>query len=198
MELSIIISIINTANKEDVDHFIYTFDFSAFSENSTLQFLNTLKSILKKNIEITDKNRNVDLMPWFTWVKIKSIEKSFSYRLDPEFKKHLLNFKKYFAKYNFKHLLKLRSEYSIRIYKMLKDLDSLDESVYFDINDLHKLLKTPDSMKYGYTNFKKLALDKVVLELRVNTDIDIIIEEVRELRKIKGIKFVFIKNRIEI
>lgn len=69
---------------------------------------------------------------------------------------YLLELKERFVQYNLGYILPLSSNYSIRLYQLLKEYEKLTRRT-FTVKELQDLLQVPPSLK-RYDNFKRKVL----------------------------------------
>ncbi len=125
------------------------------------------------------------------------IEFEFSTHLETE----LLQLKKQFTQYYLKNISKLKSQYSIRIYELLKQYVSVGERSE-SIADLRTMLGIGENEYKLYGDLKKRVLDPAYKEINQKTDIDYDWKPIKEARKVIGIVFygirqkTYISNRI--
>ncbi len=125
------------------------------------------------------------------------IEFEFSTNLETE----LLQLKEQFTQYYLKNVSKLKSQYSIRLYELLKQYVSLGERKE-SIANLRAMLGIEANEYKLYGHFKSRILEPSYKEIIQKTDLDFDWKPVKEARKVVGIMFydikqkTFISNRI--
>jgi len=126
------------------------------------------KRLLSKPLEIpTDDGWAV--FNWFSKIQYVRGQAKFIVRIDKDLKPYLLELKKRFVKYNLKYILPLTSNYSIRIYQLLKEYQKLEKRT-FTVTELQELLQVPKSLKI-YNRFKEKVLKVAHEELKEHCDI---------------------------
>lgn len=164
-----------------------------YSENSrpNYKYLATItKKLLSKVVEI-----NVDgklrQFQWVSFVEYNTGEGTITLEFHREMKPFLLKLKKEFTSYRLKNIMTLNSLYSIRLYEILKKWQPIGK-IDIKLSDLRKMVGATD--KYlEYSNFKKKVLNIAKKELQKNTDLTFEFEELKEGKKVIGIRFL-IKN----
>jgi len=106
---------------------------------------------------------------WFSKIQYIRGQAKFIVRIDKDLKPYLLELKKRFVKYNLKYILPLTSNYSIRIYQLLKEYQKLEKRT-FTVAELQELLQVPKSLKI-YNRFKEKVLKVAQEELKEHCDI---------------------------
>ena len=112
---------------------------------------------------------------------------------DPNMKPFLLQLKGQFTNYFLKHIARLRSIYSIRIYELLKSYQRFGRKK-FTIQELKDIFQIPSNQYTQYNHFKERILHPAQQELRDNTDIYFEFEEIKKGRKINAILFLIHQN----
>jgi len=143
------------------------------------------KRILSKPLEVPTDTGWV-VFNWFSKIQYIRGEAKFLVRIDKDLKPYLLDLKKRFVKYNLKYILPLSSNYSIRIYQLLKEYEKLTRRT-FTVDELRELLQIPKS--YLYADFKRKVLKVAEKELIENCDIFFEYEEIKKGRKVNEILF---------
>ena len=105
----------------------------------------------------------------------------------------LLELKKNFTTYSLVHIPKLRSKYSIRLYELLYQYKKIGKR-YLEIGDLQK--KVGSSYKL-YGDFKRNVLLQSQGDLKKNTNITFIFNEVKTGRKVTAVEFIIFGNTPE-
>jgi plasmid replication initiation protein len=99
----------------------------------------------------------------------------------------LIDLQERYVMYNLKYILPLASNYSIRIYQLLKEYEKLTKR-YFDVTELMDILQVPPSLKI-YNRFKEKVLKVAELELFEHTDIAFTFEEEKQGKKVSRLIF---------
>lgn len=110
---------------------------------------------------------------------------------DPQLKPYLLALKNRFTKYDLRYILKLRSFYSMRMYELLKQFETLGERT-FTVDDLRSRLAIGDSYSYGI--FKLRVLTKSQQDLEAFCDISFSFDEIKTGKKVTHLKFFIQSN----
>ena len=100
----------------------------------------------------------------------------------------LFEIKKNFTKYPLRHVIKLRSTYSIRIYELLKQYAKLGERK-FDLMELRQLLGIEDDLYPRFFDFKKRVIEPAQKEIAEHTDIVFTYRKIKQKRTIIGLVF---------
>lgn len=88
--------------------------------------------------------------------------------------------------YKLKNIISLKSQYSMRLYPMLKDRPF---GWTVEISELRKKLGATSSTYDEFKRFNDLVLKKAIIEINENTDIFVSIEKIKKGRTIHAIRF---------
>ncbi|GEK59446.1 hypothetical protein CHL76_11935 [Marinococcus halophilus] len=126
------------------------------------------------------------------------VELEFSQKMKP----YLLELKQRFTPFKLRNVLRLRSEYSMRMYELLKK-DEFRHQVSYSIPELRQLLNIEEGKYEPYANFKNRILKKAQEELENYTDLTFSYVEIKEGRKVAALTFAiqpndkYVENAIE-
>jgi plasmid replication initiation protein len=105
----------------------------------------------------------------------------------PKLKPYLLQLKSQFTMYDVRNILSLPSNYSIRIYELLKQYESIGRRK-FAVQELKEILGVEHEYPL-YANFKQRVIKKAQKDLDENTDIRFTFEELKRSRAVTDIVF---------
>jgi len=149
-EIKFILAGITQINADDEDFKEYEIRVSELeeilqAEQNETRLKQFAKKLLSKPLEIpTDKGFMI--FNWFSKIQYIRGEAKFIVRIDPDLKPYLLNLKKRFVKYNLRYILPMTSNYSIRLYQLLKEYEKLTKRT-FTVEELQEILQVPKSLK---------------------------------------------------
>ena len=152
------------------------------------------KKILSKPLEVSTNDGWI-VFNWFSDIEYVNGQSKFKVSISKKLKPYLLELKKRFVKYNLKYILPLSSNYSIRIYQLLKEYEKLTRRT-FTLEELQDLLQVPISYRKKYNDFKKKVLKVAEKELIENCDIFFEYEEIKKGRKVNEILFRIKPNKL--
>lgn len=93
-------------------------------------------------------------------------------RFSPLLKPYLLQLRERFTEYYLIEYLSLPSIYSQRLYEILMSWSGLlNKPIKFDINELHELLGTPESLRENYKDFRVRVLEKALKHIEKHTEL---------------------------
>jgi len=194
VEQKLVLSIISLIRPTDSDFMNYQIPISQFeflADNNNHQRLKKYcKEIMSKPLEVNDNGEWV-LFNWFSHIRYR--KEMLECSVSPELKPYLLKLQENFKSYDLKYILEMQSEYSIRIYELLKKSEKMG---YLEISleELQDLLQVPESFK-RYDNFKRKVLQVTSIEIAKYTDIYFEFQEIKPSRKVEKIKFIIFKNK---
>jgi plasmid replication initiation protein len=129
-----------------------------------------LQAIRNRSIWVTLDDGSEETLAWIDKVRIQKRSGLIHLRLDDMLKPYLLEIQENFTRYELLYTLAMRSQYSVRLYELLKSYQ-YKKYVVFDIDELKRLLFAE---KYQINNdFKKRVLDIAVREINALTDISV-------------------------
>jgi len=131
-------------------------------------------------------------MTWFSSVRYKTGRGVVEIRFDPSMKPYLLQLKERFTKYELGNVLRLKKTYSIRMYELCKQYQSLGRRS-FTIDQLREILCL-DSGYSLYGDIKRRVLLDSQKELAEKTDISFDFSEVKEGKKVVAVDIVIHAN----
>lgn len=108
---------------------------------------------------------------------------------DPKLKPYLLMLKERFTKLSLEQMVSFNSQYSGRIYELLKQYEKIGERT-FALNELRTLLGIGFDEYTQYGLLKQRILNKAKKEINSKSDLIINFEEIKEARKVISIKFI--------
>jgi len=195
-EISFIVSVINQIQDVDEDFTQYRVKSSDIEQNTQEQntktyFKQFIKKLMSKTLEVPTKDGFL-IFNWFSQVQYKEIESIFIVSIDKTLKSYLLNLKKEFLNYDLTYILPLTSNYSIKIYTLLKDSQSFGEKS-IELSSLMSYLEVPTSLQ-RYSEFKRKVLVVAEKELKEHTDIHFDLTEIKVSRKIDKLVFYIYPN----
>lgn len=182
------LSQIDTDDKEFKEYEIKVSELEAKlqSEQNETRLKQFAKRLMSKPLEVPIKDGWI-IFNWFSKIQYVKGQSKFIVRIDKDLKPYLLELKERFVKYNLRYILPLTSNYSIRLYQLLKEYEKLTRRT-FTVVELQDLLQVPNSLK-RYDNFKRKVLKVAEKELIENCDIFFEFEEIKEGRKVNEILF---------
>lgn len=193
-EAKIAFMIVSMIREEDKGFFEYqiplkNFDFLT-NDNNYSKLKETCLNLIKKPLQIKEPD-GWTLYSWFTSVRYRGSTGLIYFKISDELAPYLLQLKENFKSYDLKYILQMSSQYSIRIYELLKQYEKIGHRV-IDLEDLREMLCIPE--KYRYNDIKRRVLEIAVSEINSFSDIYIKFEEIKPSRSVTGVNFSITRN----
>lgn len=166
------------------------------SGNSLHEYMvKVIKRLMGKVIEVRDENNNVELFPLVTYSKHRSQEGTIALTFVPQMQPHLLDLKERFTSFYDANVLALNSQYSMRIYELLKQYETIGKRK-ITVDRLRHILMLEDKYE-SYNLFKRKVIEKARKDLDKHCDIGFTYQEFKTGRKITSIEFKIHKRRVK-
>lgn len=176
-----------------------------------------LKGLRDKSMWLTLADGSETTVAWLSKVTTNKKSGIVKIKIDEDLAPYLFDLQNKFLSYGLKNILNMKSQYSIRLYELLKSLygmkvgqtdrrSSLEKSKNpqktcwtVELDELKKLLMVENIKSYqNFAEFKRKVLDVAQKEINELTDITFYVEPVTKGRKAIKVKFTIIsKNMIE-
>ena len=115
---------------------------------------------------------------------VGEVELEFSPRLKP----YLLQLQERFTSYKLGNVVKLRSRYSVRLYELLKQYESLGKRS-FELAELRRILGLSESELARWVDFKRFVLEVAKRELPKKTDLGFSYTTRKHVRAVAWVDF---------
>ena len=89
--------------------------------------------------------------------------------------------------------MNFKSEYSFRVYELLKQYETVGSRVLL-IEELKEFLDTDQKSYEKYNRFKEKVLLKALQEINKHSDITVKMQEIKKGRKVEAVEFEILKN----
>ena len=151
------------------------------------------KKLLERSLQIINDNSTLQVS-WLSSAEYFEGKGYVELSFDPKLKPYLLQLKEFFTRYRLQNVIRLKSNYSIKLYELLKQYENIGRRK-IGLDELrHKFGLKPDEYPL-YANFKQKILTRVQTELNAYTDLSFSTIEQKHGRKVIGIVFVISKNK---
>ena len=147
----------------------------------------TIKSLADKSLWVKLEKNKQTLVRWINKASILENTGIVEIRLDDDMKPYLLELKYNFTQYELLYTLAMKSQYSIRLYEILKSYE-FKKTIIYEIENLKQILLAENYKLFG--DFKRRVIDIAITEINNLSDISITYELIKEGRKYVKIKFV--------
>ena len=170
------------------------------SKNVYEQIREVSESLVSRRLEIPREGGGFLHVGFVSSAEYKPKKGCVEILIDPKLKPYLLDLKQRFTIYDIRSVLGMRSQFSIRIYELLKSFELIGER-QFELMQFREMLGIEPEKYKKYGMFKKRVLDPAEEELRWNfenpekkCDIWFSYDEIKTGRKVTSIKF-YIHNK---
>jgi len=151
-------------------------------------FQNAIQKMADKSLWV-DTGTQLILMRWIQRVKIDKGSTRVTVKFDELMAPYLLKIERCFVKYKLINVLPMKSQYSLRLYELIKSHETQGKWTVI-LDDLRKDLFVENIPTYAdYRDFKKRILDPAIIEICNFTDLMVSFEPKRKDRKIYSLTF---------
>lgn len=147
-----------------------------------------IDGIDKQTIWIEESEGEEVRLRWLNRVRISSNRHKIIFSFHEDIFPYLYELKDNFTRFRLSNVLLMKNKYSIRLYEILKSYASLKSTYTIQLEQLKKLLNTPNYP--NYYDFNKRVLEPAVKEINLYADITVEVEPVkRRSRAVNYIQF---------
>lgn len=199
LEQKIILYLASTIRSDDDDFKSYLIkirEFQDFIGNSSCHYDRIEEMVLslkEKNLKIvypSESGRKVTLnVSWLSSSEYEEGSGVVKLCFDPKLKPFLLQLKCRYTKYRLKNVVQLKSQFSIRIYELLKQYERIGKRL-LEVSDLRSILGIEEDQYLQYSDFRKRVIIPAQVELSEKTDISFEFEELKRGRSVGQIRFI--------
>ena len=170
-------------------------------ENKDYEFNRTLKNKCKalngKDIEMnlgTKENPDWLFFHWFEYIRYIPGTATIKMKFSPVLEPYLLNLKETYTKFRLGYVIHFKSEYSFRLYELMKQYEKIGERTLL-LEELKELLMIDNNKYQKYSHLKCFVIQKAIQEINQYSDIKINLEkEEKEGKKVVGLVFSIDRN----
>jgi len=155
----------------------------------------TIKALADKSLWLMLDNGTETLVRWINKAWISKKSGIIKVRLDDDMKPYLLQLQSRFTQYELLYTLAMRSQYSIRLYELLKSYEYTKKPIRFEIEELKRLLSAGNYTRYP--DFKRFVIDIAMREINDLSDLTFTYEIIKTGRKFGKIEF-FVKLKEDV
>lgn len=199
-ELELLMRCIAEIRYEDKDiNKVYTFPVSELGYGNKLggrEYKRLKKAItaVGKSGIVTDNEDEIGYSPFFINLKLVKHTGIIHAKFHEDMKPFLIRLVGHFTTFELLQLSMLPSEYSKRLFILLKSYGSLDNGITLVLDELHDILKTPNSMKSDFSQFRLRILEKAKKDLKKVLFFDW--KPIKKGRSVVAVHFMFRKSQI--
>lgn len=194
-EYKIVLYLISKIKPEDIDLEMHTFKILDFCKICGLELYNgknykniknTLRTLSDKSFWIMLEDGSETLFRWIQTMNMNKKSGIIKIELGTGIAPYLLQLKNRYTSYELLHTLAMKSQYSIRLYELLKSYEYQHKKV-FNIDELKKTLAAENYELFG--DFKRKVLDISMREINSLSDLNITYKPIKESRRYAEIEF---------
>ena len=203
-EQKIILYLISKIKPEDMELKEHIFEIRNFCEicgldpNNGTNYKNikkTLKGLRDKSIWITLDDGSETTLSWLDYVTLQKHNGKAIIKISDRMKPYLLQLKERFTQYELLYTLAMRSQYSLRLYELLKSYEFQHKKT-FGIDELKVRLSAENYIRFP--DFQRKVLDISMREINNLSDLTVTYKIIKEGRKYAKIEFsIKIKKNID-
>jgi len=200
-ENKLIALVVSAIQPEDTEFYKYEFYVKDIikllglkSKGSYSTIEGTVQSLMEKVLTIRDiKTGRWKKYHWFSTAEYIPQKGILIFEIHKDMKPFFLQLQDKFTTYKLGNILDLKSGYSIRLYELLKQYQSLKERT-ISIAELREYLGVEPNEHKLYSHFKRHCILKPQEELKAKTDISFEFNEIKKGRAVDKIQFLIFSN----
>lgn len=146
----------------------------------------TLKDLRDKSLWVQEGKSEI-LLAWIDTVVITKDSGTVKIAINDRMKPYLLQLQEQFTSYELYYILAMRSQYSVRLYELLKSYE-YKKGVIIAIEDFKRSMMVE---KYGrFPDLRRYVIEPAIKEINSVSDINVTWEPLKQGRKYNRLKFV--------
>jgi plasmid replication initiation protein len=194
-EQKIILYLISKIKPEDVDLKEHTFEIQDFCKicgldyesGANYQYIKqTLKDLRDKSIWITLEDGSETTLAWIDKITMRRQSGTVAIKIDDMMKPYLLQLKSHFTQYELLYILAMKSQYSLRLYELLKSYE-FQRTKVFGLDELKMRLSAENYTRFP--DFRRKVLDIAMREINNLSDLIVTYEIIKEGRRYAKLEF---------
>jgi len=194
-EQKIILYLISKIKPEDMELKEHSFEIQDFCTVCGLNPYNganyvyikkTLKDLRDKSIWITLADGSETTLSWFDYITIKKNTGLVIIKISDRMKPYLIQLKQQYTQYELLYTLAMKSQYSLRLYEILKSYENFHRKT-FEIDDLKKKLSAENYTMFS--DFQRFVLDRALREIEEFSDLNVTYKIIKDSRRYAKIEF---------
>ena len=163
------------------------YDFMEVNNKDYDKVREALKALRDKSWWINNPDGSESTISFLSKIRTNKRNGKVYIHFDKDMLPYLQELKTQYTSYKIYYIMTMKSQYSIRLYELLKSVAG-KELWYFDIENLKKIFMCEE--KYDrVNNFKQRIIEPSIEEINNKTDLNVTYEYFNEGKKIVGIEF---------
>src|SRR5664280_2304131 len=202
-EQRLILTMISRIQPDDEDFKEYRInvrefaDFLGIDKNSVYREFHKIQKSIVSRILVFCESDGPLVVGWVSSAKYLEKEGAVLLSFDPKLKPYLLQLKGNFTSCKLEMLLSFKSQYTMRMYTLLKQYERLKEREV-ELQKLREILGIGKEQYKLYSNFRDRVLEPTKEELKAKADLYFEFDEIKYGRRVGAIRFrIFHKKLIE-
>lgn len=157
--------------------------------NNYREIKSTLKGLRDKSFWLMLEEGTETTISWLSKVWCNKGTGKVQVRLDEDMTPYLFDLQEKFISYGLQTVLAMKSQYSIRLYELLKSY-AYHSSKTFEIDEMKRLLMVENNKSYkNFFDFNKRVLEPAQKEINEYTDINISYRPIKKGNKVARLEF---------
>ena len=194
-EQKIILYLISKIKPEDMELQEHIFEIRDFCKICGLEtnsganykyIKQTLKELRDRSIWVSLDDGSETTLAWIDKVTMNRNSGSVIIKIDGMMKPYLLQLQERFTSYELLYTLAMKSQYSIRLYELLKSYEYRHRKI-FEIEELKRILSADNYNRFP--DFKRKVLDISMREINELSDLTVTYEIIKEGRRYAKLDF---------
>lgn len=173
-------------------------DMMGFADPNYKEIKLHVEKLMDRRLEIETEEEWVTFH-WFTVARYRKREGRLKLKIHDELKPYLLRLKREFTRLISRQVMQFRSVYSIRVYMLCKQYQSIGKRL-IGVDELRKKLGIETGQYKLYGHLKSRVLEQAQKEINALSDIEIQFDEIKQARKVTEIIFLInhnVKNEVK-
>lgn len=182
----------------------YTFELKDFytlcgiENDSYTRLKEILIGLKQKSWWVMDENGTESTVSWFNKVRTNKKSGKVTVRFDDDMMPFLLQLASqdaFYTSFNLQYVLPMKSQYSPRLYEILKSYQKNNREWFFEIDELKRLLNCQNYK--NFYDFKKWALQPALEEINKYSDLNIAYDVEKEGKRVTRVIFYMASKKPE-
>jgi plasmid replication initiation protein len=195
-EQKLVLHLIQLITPDDKEFTEYQFSIQDYCKICEIDYKNgknyqnikkSLKALSDKSFWVEIDNKEV-LMRWVHEIEIDKSSGIIEVQLHEKLKPYLLQLKQFFTKYNYLYVMSMRSQYSIRLYEILKSYENV-RGIIYEIDELRKVLGMSKNILPRWVDLKRFVIEQAIKEINELTDILVRYDTIKKGRSVFEVVF---------
>jgi plasmid replication initiation protein len=171
------------------------FEIKGDNEENYKVIKSTLKKLRDKSLFIAMEDETEMTISWINKVTIDKKINVLKIQLNEDMKDYLITLKNNFSQDDLRIILKMKSQYSIRMYDLFNQYTTVRQKTFI-LDDIKKVLMVENIISYeNFKEFRKYVLDQAIREINDFSDLIIEYETVSKGNKIIKLNFKIKKKK---